>query len=122
MKRAVKRPAGCKVYALLAMLALVVAVLACGDSDDTLLGSRFIDDLLGSRPGVVFEDSIPITAGDTAYTFYRPVDQQIWFEVGVQNNYEYIAIVKADFSDAGPDTLKTVTSATLRLTALVFYV
>ncbi len=122
MNRVEKSPAGYRVYCLLALLGLVVAVLACSDSDDTLLGSRFVDDLVSSRPGIVFEDSIPITAGDTSYTFYRPIDQQLWFEVGIQDDYERIAIVKSDFSEAEGDTLKTVTSATLRLTALEFYV
>jgi hypothetical protein len=99
-----------------ALLAALAGLLSCGDSDDTPLGSEFIGDLLGSVPGVVFQDSISIDSGDTVYTYYRPIDKQYWFEVGIQNDYERIPILKADFSVAGSDTLKTVLSATLRLT------
>ncbi len=100
----------------IALLVALAGLLSCGDSDDTPLGSEFIGDLLGSVPGVVFQDSISIDSGDTVYTYYRPIDKQIWFEVGVQKDYERIPIVKADFPGAGADTLKTVSSATLRLT------
>jgi hypothetical protein len=102
-----------KIWILVAATALFV--VSCGDSDDTPLGSEFIDDLLGSRPGEVFQDSIPVSGSDTVYTYYRPIDKQNWLEVGVQNNYERLILVKADFSTAGADTLKTVESANLRL-------
>ena len=38
-------------------MVLIAAAFACGDSDDTPLGSEFIGDILGSTPGTVFEDT-----------------------------------------------------------------
>lgn len=99
----------------LAVLAMTVVVLGCGDSDDTPLGAEFIgDDLLGSKPGVVFDDSIN-ASGDTSYTYYSMIDQQSYLEVGKQQGYERTTLMTPNFSSAGDDTARTVTQATLRL-------
>jgi len=100
------------------VLAVVTLPLACGDSDDTPLGSEFIGDILGSTPGHAFEDSLDIPAGDTSYVFYSMIDQQGFLRVGIDRGYEQASIVRANFSSAGNDTLRTVDRATLRLTIM----
>jgi hypothetical protein len=104
----------------LAALAAVAGLLACGDSDDTPLGSEFIaDGLLGSKPGVVFDDSIDVS-GDTVYTYFPLIDKRSYLETGIQNGYQRTTLVKADFSTAGDDTNKTVFRATLRINIINF--
>jgi hypothetical protein len=99
------------------VVAAALLVVSCGDSDDTPLGSEFIDDLLGSRPGEVLQDSIPVSGSDTVFTYYTTINKQLWLEVGSKRNYERIILLKADFSGADADAQKTVTSADLILTA-----
>jgi hypothetical protein len=104
----------------LAALAAVAGLLACGDSDDTPLGSEFITDgLLGSKPGVVFDDSIDVS-GDTVYTYFPLIDKRSYLETGIQNGYQRTTLVRADFSTAGDDTNKTVFRATLRINIINF--
>ncbi len=102
------------------MLAAVVGLLACGDSDDTPLGTEFTaDGLLGSKPGVVFDDSIDVS-GDTVYTYYSLIDKASYLETGIQNGYQRTTLVKADFSTPGDDTNKTVVQAALRINIIEF--
>jgi hypothetical protein len=102
----------------LPLLAAIALAAACGDSDDTPLGSQFTGDLLGSTPGVVFQDSFEITGGDTSYVFYPTIDKQLFLEVGIKDDYERTTLIKGDFSGAGPDVSKTVSRATIRLNVL----
>ncbi|MCK5406746.1 MAG: hypothetical protein KAJ37_04805, partial [Candidatus Krumholzibacteria bacterium] len=104
----------------LAVLAAVVGLLACGDSDDTPLGSEFIaDGLLGSKPGVVFDDSIDVN-GDTVYIYYPLIDRATYLETGIQKRYQRTTLLRADFSTPGVDSNKTVFSATLRINIINF--
>jgi hypothetical protein len=97
------------------VLAALTAVFACSDSDDTPLGSEFIDDgLLRSRPGVVFEDSIDVS-GDTVVTLYTTIGKEPYLELGNRDGYDRTILVKADFSSPGDDVQKTVEKAELRL-------
>ena len=104
----------------LAVLAAVVGFLACADSDDTPLGSEFIaDGLLGSKPGVVFDDSIDVS-GDTVYTYYPLIDRATYLETGIQKGYQRTTLLRADFSTAGADTDRTVVQAALRINVIEF--
>ena len=104
----------------LAVLAAVVGLLACGDSDDTPLGSEFIaDGLLGSKPGVVFDDSIDVS-GDTVYTYYPLIDRATYLETGILKGYQRTTLLRADFSTAGADTDRTVVQAALRINIVEF--
>jgi hypothetical protein len=102
---------------VLCIVVAVVSLLACGDSDDTPLGSEFVGDILGSTPGEVYEDSFSVS-NDTSYAFYSMIDQQIFFEVGLDEDYMRTSLLTPDFSSAGGDTLRTVTQAILRLTKI----
>jgi hypothetical protein len=103
-----------------AATAVLVAGLSCGDSDDTPLGSEFIDDLLGSRPGEVFEDTFAVGSGDTSYAFPWLIDEQSYLEVGRGDGYQRTILMRTDFSSAGNDALKTVERANLRLIKIEF--
>jgi hypothetical protein len=94
----------------------IVSLLACGDSDDTPLGSEFVGDLLGSTPGVVYKDSFNVS-NDTSYTFLSMIDQRDYLEVGTANDYTRASLLTPDFSSAAGET-RTVTQAVLRLTKI----
>ncbi|MGD8414891.1 MAG: hypothetical protein PVF33_11705 [Candidatus Latescibacterota bacterium] len=97
-----------------AAAAALVAALSCGDSDDTPLGSQFIGDLLGSRPGTVFEDTIRMAGGDTSYAFYTLIDKQDYLEVGQDDGYVRTALLRPNVS-SGDHASQVVEQANLRL-------
>ena len=99
-----------------AALVILIAGLSCGDSDDTPLGSEFIDDLLGSKPGEVFEDTIAMAGGDTSYAFFTTIGHTDYMEVGLDLQYQRTAMLRGDFSSAN-NTLP-VLQADLRLHAI----
>jgi hypothetical protein len=108
-----------RLTAFVTLLAALTGVLSCGDSDDTPLGTEFVGDILGSTPGVVFEDSFGVS-NDSSYVFYSLIDQQVYLEVGKQNGYDRASLMRVDFSSAGNDTLKTVSQAALRLDVIEY--
>jgi len=114
------RPHETRLTVFFAAVAMMVAVLSCGDSDETPLGSELIGDLLGSRPGEVFEDTFAIAGGDTSYEFYSLIDKQTYLEVGRGDGYERTILMRPNFSTAGNGTLKTVDKANLRLFKIEF--
>lgn len=95
--------------------AAVAAWSACSSDKDTPLGSQFIGDLLGSRPGTVFKDTIPITSGDTAVAFYTLLANRTALELGRGSGYERNIVLRADFSKPGADVGREVETANLRL-------
>jgi hypothetical protein len=97
-------------------LAILIAALSCGDSDDTPLGSEFIGDLLGSRPGEVFEDTIAMAGGDTSYAFFTTIGRQGYMEVGLDLQYQRTTMIRGDFSSA--NATLTVQQADLRIHAI----
>jgi hypothetical protein len=99
----------------LSIVVVIAAAFACGDSDDTPLGSQFIGDILGSTPGTVFEDTFTMAGGDTSYAFYSMIAKASYLDVGVDDGYERTIFVRADFSKAGSDTSRTVERASLRM-------
>lgn len=99
----------------LAALAVVVAFSACTSDNDTPLGSEFIGDILGSRPGVVFRDTIPVLSGDTVVTFYSLISNSTALQLGRADGYDRWMVLRADFSKAGADTAGIVDEAKLKI-------
>jgi hypothetical protein len=104
---------------ILLTAALVVAAgWACGDSDETPLGSEFVDDLLGSRPGTVFEDTFQTAGRDTSNAVLWTIGRTDYMEVGLDDQYRRATLVRGDFSSADDELTLTVASANLRLNAI----
>jgi len=103
-----------RIWTFAVIAAWVAGTLSCSDSSDTPLGSEFVGNGLGSRPGAVFEDSIAITSGDTVVTFHSLIEDATYLEVGREDGYERFTLLKINFAGAGSDTLRTVSRATLR--------
>lgn len=106
---------------------LVVAALGgatiaggCSSDPNTPLGESFVaDSLIRSRPGEVVEDTITVTSGDTTFavnsyyaSFLTDPNRMV---LGRDNDFQTTMVVRVDFSKAGTDTLKTVTTAELTL-------
>ena len=105
-------------FLLLGVAAGIAA--GCSSDPDTPLGAGFVEDsLIQSQPGEVFQDTIPIGSTDTTFAvnsfFSNFATQQNVMLFGRENNFESWMLVRADFSNAGEDTLKTVTNALLTL-------
>lgn len=98
-----------------AALVLIAVFTACTSDDDTPLGSEFIGDLLGSEPGTAFQDTIPITYGDSVLPFYYLIENLGTMDLGRKNGYDRVMVLKADFSNPGLDTSKVVQSADFRI-------
>jgi hypothetical protein len=92
----------------------------CSSDPDTPLGAGFLEDsLIQSQPGEVFQDTIAIGSTDTTFvvnSFYSNFSSQSNVMLfGRTNDFESWMLVRVDFSNAGEDTLKTVTGAQLTL-------
>ncbi len=96
-------------------LALVLAVtaLACSTDRDSPLGSELTDDILGTRPGTVFSDSLPVL-DDTTFTYHSLINTEV-LEIGRQDGFRRTVLVHPDLGPAAADTLRVVTDAKLRL-------
>jgi len=116
----VTKPLKTQFRIFLSIVVLIVAAFACGDSEDTPLGSEFIGDILGSTPGTVFVDTFTMAGGDTSYAFYSMIDKASYLDVGIDKGYERTILVRPDFSKAGSDTARTVEQASLRMDKITF--
>lgn len=99
------------------MAALTVAfavLLSCSSDEVTPLGTEFVDDLLGSMPGTVFEDTAEVVS-DTVLAFGTAIIGLKTLEFGRANGYVRTMILQPDFRFPGDDTSRTVLSADLRL-------
>ncbi|NIO57710.1 MAG: hypothetical protein GTN72_16335 [Candidatus Latescibacteria bacterium] len=94
----------------------VFLVGACSSDPDSPLGNEFIDDgTLGGRPGTVFQDTIRVTSGDQSFFVGSRLDKNPTLSLGLKSGYLSSMVVKFDFSGVGPDTLRIVDRASLRL-------
>ena len=94
---------------------IAAAILSCTSEDDTPLGTEFLGDILGSRPGVVFEDTVLVTSGDTVISFFPLLDASNPLQIGRRDGYERAMVMRFNFPGSGDDLDKTVTSAELRI-------
>ncbi len=94
----------------------VIFVTGCSSDPDSPIGAEFIEDeIFGSRPGDVFQDTLSIASGDTSYSVTSILDGNEKLYLGRRSGYEFAMVVKIDFSDAGSDTARLVQEAFLRL-------
>lgn len=110
-------------YAFLLLLVGLAVGIGCSSDPDTPLGSSFIDDsLIQSRPGTVLEDTLYIGPTNASYEYnafyssFLTLPNQMFF--GRLEDFESWMLLRADFSTADAETLKTVTSAYLQLTTV----
>jgi hypothetical protein len=96
------------------LLALALAVAACSSDPSNPLGRDLVDDILGSRPGVVFQDTLDVLA-DTVLAYYTLIAADPLLDLGRIDGYEYTMIVRPSMEGASADTGRTVASAELRI-------
>ncbi len=93
----------------------------CSSDPNTPLGESFVvDSLIRSRPGEVVEDTIVVTSGDTTFAVNSYYAILLTYDtpqmvIGRNDDFQSTMLVRVDFSKAGADTLKTVTTAELTL-------
>jgi hypothetical protein len=94
--------------------AVLYALGACSTDPDTSLGNEFIDDLLGTKPGVVFQDTIGVS-GDTVVSFNSLLANVADLYVGREGGYTRAIVLRPDFSHTDGDENRTVGKASLRM-------
>lgn len=102
-----------RVTALLCV-GIVLLALGCSADSETPLGSELVDDILGSEPGVTSTDSVDVI-NETIHEYYTLIDAGGTLQMGRADDYERAMILRPGFSNAGADTLRTVTKAELRV-------
>ena len=103
-----------KRFCLAALVATALAVvLACSSDPDGPVGSE--SDLLGSKPGDVFQDTIAVYA-DTVLPYYTLISSGP-LQIGQTSTHTYAMIINISFSGAALDAGRVVESASLRLVA-----
>ncbi len=93
---------------------LIAAALSCSSDPDTPLGSGV--DIIGSKPGTVFQDTIAVYA-DTVFQYGTPVASEKTLEFGRESGYTRAMIIDISFKGASADTARVVEKAELRLVA-----
>jgi len=100
--------------ALLLLCAGVVVIGACSADNETPLGSELIGDILGSKPGETFTDTLSVI-NETVHEYYTMIDGANVLGVGRADGYERAMILRPGFSKAGDDTNRTVVTAEVRV-------
>lgn len=90
-----------------------VAVASCSSDPPSPLGSE--DDLIGSTPGVIFEDTIAAFA-DTTLQYNTCIAQDIVLQLGRESGYQRSMVLQVSFDGATTDAGKVVDEAFLRIT------
>ena len=81
----------------MAVVTVVLTVfLACSSDKVTPLGAELVDDLLGSQPGEVFEDTLAVLS-DTVLAYGTPIVGQQTLELGRGGGYERVMILQPPF-------------------------
>jgi len=93
---------------------LFVVLAGCSSDPDTPLGSEFVDGLLGSKPGVVFQDTIDVIE-DTVLAYNTLLANVEDLQVGRKDGYSRTTIVRPNFSSPGGDVNRVVLKASLRM-------
>ena len=96
------------------LLALALALAACSSDPSNPLGRDLVDDVLGSRPGVVYQDTIGVLA-DTVLAYYTLISGSDRLDLGRKEGYEHAMIVVPSMAGASADEGRTVASAELRI-------
>jgi len=102
-------------FALLAALGAWLSLLSCSSDPANTLGSD--SDLLGSKPGTVYEDTLDMV-GDTTYAMRTPIAVGATIETGFDAVYNRTMIIDVGFTllnDHPTDTLRTVETAEIHL-------
>jgi len=95
-----------------------LALLSCSSDPNNALGSD--SDLLGSEPGVVYQDTIGVT-DDTTYVFNTPIATDTDLEIGQDAVFRRTIVVQPGFSELDQfpgDRTRTVESASLHFYTL----
>lgn len=104
--------------AAFALVLAALAIAACSSDPRSTLGSD--DDLLGSGPGTIFDDTLDVSA-DTTYAYATALASDSVLELGrgfgPDKGYERAMVIQINWVGAASNTSKTVDSALLRLTA-----
>jgi hypothetical protein len=90
------------------------AFVSCSSDAPTPLGSQ--DDLLGSRPGTVYQDTIGVYA-DSVYAFNSLIAADSVLQLGRADGYTRTIILQPGFANSGLDINRVVSTAVLRLVA-----
>jgi hypothetical protein len=93
-------------------VAAFVAAASCSSDPPNPLGSE--DELLGSSPGDVFEDTIAVF-GDTVLAYATPIAGDSSMEFGLASGYQRTMVLQISFAAADADTNRVVQRAFLRL-------
>src|SRR5262249_30634597 len=102
-------------FALLAALGAWLSLLSCSSDPTNSIGSD--SDLLGSKPGTVYEDTLGVL-DDTTYAMNTPIAVASTIETGYDAVYNRTMIIDVGFSTLSEhptDTLRTVRSASINL-------
>lgn len=103
-----------RALALASVLALLCGLGACSSDPDSLVGSEFLEDILGSKPGVVFQDTIAVS-GDTVLAYASLLTDEPGLLVGRRLGYTRSIVLRPDFSSASGDVGRTIQEASLRI-------
>lgn len=98
----------------LTALALAIFLAACSTDDPTSIGRSLVDDILGSQPGVVFQDTIE-ASDDTVVVFNTLITGSADLELGLGQGYRRTMLLQPDFTFTLGDEFKTVETAKLRM-------
>ncbi len=105
------------VRAAFALFLVFVLAGGCSSDPDTPLGSEFTDDGLIHPDSIeVVQDTVRVETGDTSFVVSNVIFASTKIELGRKDGIETWLVLRADFSNAGADTLRTVKSASLFLT------
>jgi hypothetical protein len=91
----------------------VVGIASCSSDPPSPLGSD--NDLTGSTPGVIFEDTLDAYP-DTVLQYYSNIATDAVLELGRESGYERAMVIQVSFDGAIADVGKVVDRAVLRIT------
>jgi hypothetical protein len=102
-------------FGLIAVLGAWLSLLSCSSDPTNSIGHD--SDLLGSKPGRVYTDTLG-AVDDTTYAFHQPIAVALSIESGFDSVYTRTMIMDVGFtlvSENPQDTLRTVLTASLHL-------
>lgn len=107
-------------FLALTLSMVIGALVGCSSDPDSPVGSALVDDdLIRSRPGDLFVDTLLVTASETSFVTNALLAQAQTMEVGRRDSIGRTALLRFDFSSPGDDTLRVVERAEIVLQALV---
>jgi len=98
------------------MASVIIVSGGCSSDTETPIGSEFLSDsTLGSRPGVLFEDTILLSTEDTSFVVSSTLTSNTFLTLGINNGYKSSVILQLDFADTSLYSNKIVSAAFLKL-------